>query len=57
MLPRGITGFYDGHQPPLPMLDTKCFDRFCYALVRAHGGAVRYWEPRTAGDILFHFWD
>lgn len=43
--------------PPLPMLDTKCFDRFCYALVRAHGGAVRYWKPRTAGDILFHFWD
>lgn len=35
MLPRGITGFYDGHQPPPPMLDENCFDRFCYALARA----------------------
>lgn len=49
MLLRGITGFYDGHQPPLPMLNTKCFDRFCYALVRAHGGAVRSLEAPDRG--------
>lgn len=40
MLPRGITGFYDGTQLPPPTLDEKGFHRFCYALSQAHHGSV-----------------
>lgn len=53
MLPRGITGFYDGHQPPPPILDEKCFDRFCYALARAHGGAVRSLDHDLSGKNFY----
>lgn len=53
MLPKGITGFYDRTQSPPPMLEEKLFDRFCYALARAHGGSVLSVDHDTTGKNFY----
>lgn len=52
MLPKGITGFYDRTQSLPPMLEEKLFDRFCYALARAHDGSVLSVDHDTTGKIF-----
>ena len=88
---RGITGFRDIDDPPLPATDFKKFSEHCHTAARSLGGAVRvlqepaaraaltlrkpvtpddclqlsraeceqirYWRPRTVGEVLFNFWD
>lgn len=53
MLPKGITGFYDRTQSPPPMLEEKTFDRFCYALARAHDGSVLSLDHDTTGKNFY----
>ena len=39
-LPRGITGFHDGDEPPPPACDIRAFRGLCHAGSRALGGRV-----------------
>ena len=46
MLPRGITGFWNGNTAP-PFLDEKAFCQMCYSIALENGGTVTELDTNT----------
>lgn len=47
ILPRGITGFWNGNTAPLSFLDEKAFCQRCYSIALENGGTVTELDTNT----------
>lgn len=53
ILPRGITGFWNGNAAPPPLLDEKAFRQMCHTLARKNGGAVTEVDTDTTARSFY----
>ena len=52
ILPRGITGFWNGNTAP-PLLDKKAFCQMCYSIAMENGGVVTEVDTDTAARNFY----
>ena len=52
ILPRGITGFWNGNTAP-PFLDGKAFRQMCYSIAMENGGVVTEVDTDTAARNFY----
>ena len=53
ILPKGITGFWNGNTAPPPFLDEKAFCQMCHSIAMENGGTVTEVDTDTAARNFY----